>query len=125
MEEKKLKLEDLLNESPQNDSKTQFEYVAIIGAGVMGQGIAQTIASAGLNVIIIEKDQKHLEVAKAKLKSTMEYEIERWSLTESEMKSILSRINWSLDLNEVSDCDLIIESILENYQLKRVLFQKT
>ncbi|MBK7981715.1 MAG: NAD(P)-binding domain-containing protein [Ignavibacteriae bacterium] len=124
MEEKKLKLEDLLGETPATENKDQIEYVAIIGAGVMGQGIAQTIASSGLDVIIIEKDQKNLELAKEKIQNSMRYEIERWAMTESEMKSILSRIRWSLDLEEVAECDLIIEAIVENYQLKRILFKK-
>ncbi len=124
MEEKKLKLEDLLGETPATENKDQIEYVAIIGAGVMGQGIAQTIASSGLDVIIIEKDQKNLELAKEKIQNSMRYEIERWAMTESEMKSILSRIRWSLDLEEVAECDLIIEAIVEKYQLKRILFKK-
>jgi len=124
MEDDKLKLEDLLNENSSHDAKSQFEYVAIIGAGVMGQGIAQTVASAGIDVIIIEKDEKHLETAKTQLNNNMLHEIERWAMTESEMKSVLSRIKWSLDLEEASDCDLIIEAIIENYQLKRVLFKK-
>ena len=54
----------------------------------------------------------------------MRYEIERWAMTESEMKSILSRIRWSLDLEEAAECDVIIEAIVENYQLKRILFKK-
>ncbi|MBK7106155.1 MAG: NAD(P)-binding domain-containing protein [Ignavibacteriae bacterium] len=124
MEEKKLKLEDLLNDAPSAENKDQIEYVAIIGAGVMGQGIAQTIASSGVDVIIIEKDQNNLELAKEKIQNSMRYEIERWAMTESEMKSILSRIRWSLDLEEAAECDVIIEAIVENYQLKRILFKK-
>lgn len=124
MEEKKLKLEDLLNDAPSAENKDQIEYVAIIGAGVMGQGIAQTIASSGVDVIIIEKDQNNLELAKEKIQNSMRYEIERWAMTESEMKSILGRIRWSLDLEEAAECDVIIEAIVENYQLKRILFKK-
>ncbi len=124
MEDDKLKLEDLLNENTSHEAKSQFEYVAIIGAGVMGQGIAQTVAAAGIEVIIIEKDEKHLELAKEQIQNSMRHEIERWAMTESEMKLILSRINWSLDLEEACDCDLIIEAIVENYQLKRILFKR-
>ncbi len=124
MAEDKLKLEDLLKDAAQNEKGSQFEYVAIIGAGIMGQGIAQTVASAGIETVIIEKDEAHLKKAKAQLESSMNHEIERWAMTESEKKVILGRIRWELDINEASDCDIIIESILENYQLKRVLFKK-
>jgi len=124
MSNDKLKLEDLLNDAPHTENNSQFEYVAIIGAGVMGQGIAQTVAAAGIDVVIIEKDEEHLEMAKESLKASMMHEIDRWAMTESEMKLILSRINWNLDLNEVSECDLIIESVAENYQLKRLIFNR-
>ena len=123
-DKEKLKLEDLLKDSSQHENNTQFEYVAIIGAGIMGQGIAQTVASSGIEAIIIEKDEKHLETAKVQIENSMNHQIERWSMTESEKKSILNRINWQLDINEASECDLIIESIIENYQLKRILFKK-
>lgn len=124
MDENKLKLEDLLKDAAQTENTSQFEYVAIIGAGIMGQGIAQTIAAAGIETIIVEKDENHLELAKTQIQNSMRHEIDRWAMTESEMKSVMSRINWQLDINEVSDCDLIIESIVENYQLKRILFKK-
>lgn len=120
----KLKLEDLLKDSSQLENNTQFEYVAIIGAGIMGQGIAQTVASSGIETLIIEKDEKHLESAKVQIQNSMNQQIDRWSMTESEKKAILNRINWQLDINEASECDLIIESIVENYQLKRILFKK-
>ncbi len=124
MDDNNLKLEDLLKDAAQHENTAQFEYVAIIGAGLMGQGIAQTVAAAGIETIIVEKDEKHLEKGKAQLENSMKHEIERWAMTESEKKVILSRINWQLDINEISDCDLIIESIVENYQLKRRLFKK-
>jgi 3-hydroxybutyryl-CoA dehydrogenase len=124
MDNKKLKLEDLLNDQPAHEAEDTIEYVAIVGAGVMGQGIAQTVAAAGIDVIIIEKDEEHLEMAKESIKANLHHEIDRWAMTESEMKSILSRINWNLDLTEVSECDLIIESVTENYHLKRLIFNR-
>ena len=124
MPEKKLKLEDLLGQSKPVENQSRIDYVAIIGAGIMGQGIAQTVASSGLDVLIIEKDQEQLDSALEHIKNSMEYQISRWALTQSEMKSILSRIKWSLDLNEVKDCDLIIEAVAENFQLKKLIFKQ-
>lgn len=124
MADDKLKLEDLLGDVQKFEEEDRIEYVAIIGAGVMGQGIAQTISSAGLDVLIIEKDQKHIESAQEAMKALMKREIARWAMTESEMKSILGRITWNTDINEIADCDLIIEAVDENFQLKRLLFNK-
>jgi len=124
MADDKLKLEDLLGDVQKFEEEDRIEYVAIIGAGVMGQGLAQTISSAGLDVLIIEKDQKHIETAQEAMKASMKREIARWAMTESEMKSILGRITWNTDINEIADCDLIIEAVDENFQLKRLLFNK-
>lgn len=124
MADEKLKLEDLLGDLAKSNDEARIDYVAIIGAGVMGQGIAQTISSAGLDVLIVEKNEEHLERAKESLKKNMEFEISRWAMTQSEMKSILSRIKWSLNLDEVVDCDLVIEAVEENFQLKRLIFKK-
>lgn len=124
MADNKLRLEDLLGDVKKNEEEDLIEYVAIIGAGVMGQGIAQTVSQAGLDVLIVEKDEKHLKSAEERLQATMKYEISRWAMTESEMKSILSRIKWTSDINEIADCDLIIEAVDENFQLKRLIFSK-
>jgi len=124
MAEEKLRLEDLLGTVQRNDVQEKIEYVAIIGAGVMGQGIAQSIAGAGIDVLMVEKDQVHLDKALENLKGSMEREIARWGITQSEMKAVLSRIKWTTDMNEMSECDLIIEAVEENLQLKRLIFKK-
>lgn len=124
MADDKLRLEDLLSDVKKNDEDNRIDYVAIIGAGVMGQGIAQTISQAGLDVLIVEKDEKHLEKAKAKIEAGMKYEISRWAMTESEMKSTLSRIEWTSDISKIAECDLIIEAVDESFELKKAVFEK-
>lgn len=108
-------------------SKIDFESinnVAIIGAGVMGQGIAQTIAASGIEVLVIEKSDKDLQRAKSNLIETMEREIKRWAMTSSEKKAILSRIKWSISLDDIKDCDLIIEAVDERLELKQSIFKQ-
>lgn len=122
MPEEKLKLEDLLGGSHKVEEVERIDYVAIIGGGVMGQGIAQTIANAGLDVLLVEKDDTQLERAEENLKMNMEREIARWAMTQSEMKSVLSRIKWTADFLEIPDCDLVIEAVDESYDLKKAIF---
>jgi 3-hydroxybutyryl-CoA dehydrogenase len=124
MAEEKLKLEDLLGEVQRNEEKGRIEYVAIIGGGIMGQGIAQTISAAGIDVLLVEKTEAQLEKAKENLKASMEREIARWALTQSEMKSILSKIKWTVDTDEIPECDLIIEAVDEIFELKREIFRE-
>lgn len=124
MPDEKLKLEDLLGSVQRADELERIDYVAIIGGGVMGQWIAQTIASAGLDVLIVEIDDEHIKRSKENLSNSMEREISRWSMTQSEMKSILSRIKWTVELSDVADCDLIIEAVDEAYDLKMKIFME-
>ncbi|NJD22674.1 MAG: 3-hydroxybutyryl-CoA dehydrogenase [Melioribacter sp.] len=124
MAEQKLKLEDLLGGVQKDEELGRIDYVAIIGGGVMGQGIAQTIANAGVDVLLIEKTEEQLERAKENLIATMEREIARWALTQSEMKSVLTRIKWTTELSEIPECDIIIEAVDENYDLKKKIFKE-
>lgn len=123
MADDKLKLQDLLTDVQRTEETERIDYVAIIGGGVMGQGIAQTISAAGIDVLIIEKDEERAEKSKENLKASMEREISRWAMTQSEMKSILNRIKWATDYSEIPNCDLVIEAVDENYDLKKSIFK--
>lgn len=124
MAEEKLKLEDLLKSSPEVDDSETIQEIAIIGAGVMGQGLAQTISSAGMDVLLIEKNEKKLKQSKTMLSETMDREIKRWGMTKSEKKAILSRIAWEANFDKVADRDLIIEAVDEDYNLKVSIFSE-
>lgn len=125
MQEEKLKLEDLLESSKSsNEPDERINNVAIIGAGIMGQGIAQTIAASGLEVIIVEADGGRLEKAKAQLTENIDREIKRWAMTNSDKKSIFGRIKWQTDLKSINDCELIIEAVQEDFDLKVKVFRE-
>ncbi|MBN1302315.1 MAG: NAD(P)-binding domain-containing protein [Melioribacteraceae bacterium] len=118
------KLEDLLGDVARQEDADKIDQVAIIGAGVMGRGIAQSVASSGIEVMILEKNNEHIESAKEQLKKNMEIEIGRWAMTSSDMKSILSRITWTLEFDKIKYADIIIEAVDESFQLKRMIFKK-
>ncbi|MDP3442566.1 MAG: 3-hydroxyacyl-CoA dehydrogenase NAD-binding domain-containing protein [Ignavibacteria bacterium] len=124
MADDKLKLEDLLGDVHKLDEKDRIDYVAIIGGGVMGQGIAQTISSAGLDVLLVERGEDQLKKAQESLTASMEREIARWAMTQSELKAIMSRIKWVTDFSEIPECDLVIEAVDESYDLKRSIFKE-
>jgi len=124
MQDEKLKLEDFLNRSKAADEVDYINNVAIIGAGIMGQGIAQSVAAAGIEVLVLEKDKEHLDKAKADLAENIDREIKRWAMTSSEKKSILSRIKWSLDFKKIAESDIIIEAVDEDFELKKTIFRE-
>lgn len=121
-EKNEVTLSELLGDISQPEEVDKIELVAIIGAGVMGQGIAQTISSSGIDVLVIENSIERVDIAKENLTRNMEHEISRWAMTKSEMKSIMSRIKWSLDINEVQEADFIIEAVEENFETKQHIF---
>jgi len=118
----KLRLEDLLKSAPKVDDQDSINDIAIIGAGVMGQGIAQTISAAGLDVLLIEKNEKQLKHSQGALSENMDREIKRWAMTKSDKKAILSRIIWDTSFDKIGDYDLIIEAVDEDFNLKVQIF---
>ncbi|MFN3872313.1 MAG: 3-hydroxyacyl-CoA dehydrogenase family protein [Ignavibacterium sp.] len=121
----KLRLEDLLDTAvSSNIQDDRINTVAIIGAGVMGQGIGQTIAASGMEVTIIEKTNEKLEWAKAQLGENIDREIKRWAMTNSEKKAIFSRITWDIDITKINDSDLVIEAVDEDFDLKVKIFKE-
>jgi 3-hydroxybutyryl-CoA dehydrogenase len=125
MQDDKLTLEDLLESSKNaNYTDDRINNVAIIGAGTMGQGIGQTIAAQGMEVIIIEVDNEHLENAKEQLTENIDREIKRWAMTNSDKKAIFSRIKWETNMESAKDCDLIIEAVQEDFQVKESVFKQ-
>jgi 3-hydroxybutyryl-CoA dehydrogenase len=120
------KLEELMigNTLSRASNADGFNTVAIIGQGVMGRGLTWASASKGLSVICIEKDETDVEIAKGLLSVEMDIEIQRWGLTTSEKRAILSRTTFTTNLNDVVNCDIVLESIPEDLEMKKNLFRQ-
>ncbi len=99
-------------------------YIAIVGGGLMGRGIAETAATVGINVLIIERDEESADACRQRISETLDSEIERWALTKSEKKAILSRLKFTTDLSDVAECDLVIEAIEEDFASKKTVFKE-
>jgi 3-hydroxybutyryl-CoA dehydrogenase len=98
--------------------------VYVVGAGVMGSGIAETIASTGTEVCLIDKTTKLAERGVKRITENMNREIERWGLTQSEKKAILARMQPSDDLSLVNDAEMVIEAIPDRLDMKQKLFSE-
>lgn len=120
----KLKLEDLRSPlSKTHKSVDHFHSLGVIGLGVMGQGIAETIAGAGIEVIAVEKNEKTLKSGLDELGKSIDVEIKRWSKTAADKRAILSRVKGTTDITGLKNCDIIIEAVDENFELKRQLIE--
>jgi 3-hydroxybutyryl-CoA dehydrogenase len=106
------------------DKEAGIKRVVVIGAGTMGQGISQLVASKGLDVILIEKDKQSASRAVEGITRSIDKEIARWTMTASEKKNILNRITTSWNLEDASQGELVIECIPESLELKEDIFQR-
>lgn len=101
-----------------------FHSIAVIGLGVMGQGIAQSISSAGIEVIAVEKSEKQLARQLQSMEESLDHDITRWTMTKSEKRSILSRIKGTTDIGTIVNTTIVIEAVDENFELKKKLFHE-
>jgi len=96
----------------------EIHKVAVIGGGTMGVGIARTLAGAGLEVLLCEKDKGSSHAAEQMLKQDLDKEESRWGLTKSEKQAILRRVSNVWKVWETAQADLVIESVNEDFELK-------
>jgi len=96
----------------------------IIGAGSMGQGLAEAVATAGHEVVLVDKKIKLAELGLKRIGESIDREINRWGLTSADKKAILSRIYPSSDLTQAEDAEIVLESIPEDLKAKQELFQE-
>jgi 3-hydroxybutyryl-CoA dehydrogenase len=101
-----------------------IQRVAIVGGGTMGTGIARAVIGAGLEVLQFEKDEVAAERAEAALAQELDHEVQRWALTAAERETLVRRISRSCDLDEARRADLVIETITEDFERKRDVFQR-
>jgi len=98
--------------------------VAVIGSGTMGAGIAQIAATAGHKVILIDSNDSALDIAKSSHEKIFARLVEKGKFSETQANEILGNINYHIGLNEVCDCSLVIEAIVENIEIKQKLFSE-
>lgn len=103
---------------------SEIKKVVVIGGGTMGNGIAHVFGQNGFDVTLVETKQEFADRAISTIDKNLARMVKKEKISESEKKEILNRIKPSLDLEKsVSDADLVIEAIPENYDLKKKVFQ--
>ncbi len=96
----------------------------VVGVGIMGAGVGQLCAQKGYDVTVVDTSEEIVEKAKAKVSAGLNRRIEKGKITQEEMDSVLSRMNWSTDLELAKDSDFVVEAIFENIEVKKEVFQK-
>ncbi|WP_173918546.1 3-hydroxybutyryl-CoA dehydrogenase [Halobacillus sp. Marseille-Q1614] len=100
-----------------------IEKVMVIGAGQMGAGIAQVFAQAGLQVKLNDLKEEALEKGLEGIQKRLSRAVEKGKMTEAKQQQTVQNLSGTTDLKDASDCDLIIEAVVENMDIKTKVFQ--
>jgi len=96
--------------------------VGVLGAGTMGAGIAQAFASFGINVVLRDIDPAFVERGLVTISSNLDRLVAKGKMEASEKQSIISRVQGTIELTALTDCDLIVEAAVENMKIKKLIF---
>ena len=102
----------------------RIERVGVVGAGLMGHGIAQVGAQSGYEVFVREVDEATLAKGIGRIEKQLSRAVEKERISQKEAEEILARIHGTLDYGELSDCDLVIEAITESLPLKLEMWRE-
>ena len=98
------------------------ERVGVVGAGTMGSGIAQVSAVAGYDVVMRDIEAEYVENGFETISDSLGRQIESGTITESEAEAAEARIEGTTDLEDLADCDIVVEAALEDIDVKRDVF---
>ncbi|MCT2593574.1 enoyl-CoA hydratase/isomerase family protein [Streptomyces sp. N2-109] len=109
---------------PQGIEPRQVRRVAVLGAGMMGAGIAYSCAKAGIEVVLKDVSQESADKGKAYSASLLDKALARGRTTEAKREALLARITPTADPQDLAGCDAVIEAVFEDPALKHKVFQE-
>ncbi len=106
---------------PENVPSQKVVKLAVIGAGMMGSGIAQSAATAGIKVILLDKDKIALKNGLSKIESILDEAVKKKSINQDKKSYILNNVLASTDYSELTECDMVIEAVFEDPKIKEIV----
>jgi 3-hydroxybutyryl-CoA dehydrogenase len=98
--------------------------VGIVGSGIMGAGIAEVAAKTGHQVVLRSRQQASADAMVASLEKSLAKQVERGKLSDEDRGAALARVTATSKLHDLADCDLVIESVVEDLAVKKELFRE-
>lgn len=102
----------------------EIRRVAVIGSGQMGSGMAQVTARAGLDTFLMKMTEGPVEAGKQKIAKALQRDVEKQRCTQEEMDATLGRLRCTNKIHDLAECDLVIESVIEDLAEKQSLFER-
>jgi 3-hydroxyacyl-CoA dehydrogenase len=107
-----------------SDGAKDIRSGAIVGAGTMGRGIAMAFANSGIPVILLDVDRKNVDAGIEAIRSEYDRRVSRGRMSAGDAKDRLGLISGSVNYDDVSDADVVIEAVFESMSLKQQIFSK-
>ncbi|MFV0317741.1 MAG: 3-hydroxyacyl-CoA dehydrogenase family protein [Microthrixaceae bacterium] len=101
-----------------------MERLGILGSGIMGSGIAEVAAKAGIEVVLRSRRAETAEAMRAGLAKSLDKQVDRGKVERTDADATLARVTATDHLGDISDCDLVIESVVEDLAVKIPLFEE-
>ena len=105
-------------------SSSGISKVGVLGGGLMGSGIAEVAARAGVDTVINEVNEKFRDAAQQRVQASLAKSVAKGKTTQDDMDAALARLSFACDLTSVADCDIVIEAATENEAMKLDLFRQ-
>ena len=102
----------------------EFRKLGIVGGGAMGKSIAEKVASNGIDVLVVEVSEEKAAQAREELVANLDHELEKWGITASEKKVVLSRVRFSADIAQLAATDMVIETVNEDLETKKDVMRR-
>jgi 3-hydroxybutyryl-CoA dehydrogenase len=99
-----------------------FQKVGIVGSGIMGSGIAEVVATAGASVVLRSRNQETLDAMLDGLERSLAKQVEKQKHTHANAALIRSRVSTTMSFDDLADCELVIESVVEDIAVKKAVF---
>ncbi|MGB5351457.1 MAG: 3-hydroxyacyl-CoA dehydrogenase NAD-binding domain-containing protein, partial [Polyangiales bacterium] len=103
---------------PEGVPRFEVNKLGIVGAGLMGQGIAHVSAKVGIDVVLLDRDLTSAERGKHKVAQTLERRLAKGRTTADRVQGILGRIRPSADYQDLNGCDVVVEAVFEDRDIK-------
>ena len=107
-----------------SDSAAAIERIGVVGCGLMGSGIAEVSARAGLDVMVREINEAAAEAGRARLVKSLDRGLSSGKMTEQERDDALGHLNFTTDLDDLADRQLVVEAVVENEAMKVDIFKQ-
>jgi 3-hydroxybutyryl-CoA dehydrogenase len=102
----------------------EIKKVGVVGGGTMGNGIAHVFAQSGYDVVLVEQSDDLLEKALSIITKNLGRLVNKEKITQEDADAALAKIKKSTDLDDVKDCQLVVEAVFESFDVKKEIFEK-